>query len=128
MTHDAGEFQHMAVNSRRCLLFIDEAGEYLGQYDTELHWVATRGRHYGHAAFIICQRYMQVAKLVRDNCRSLFLFSCGLSDAKLLADEWAEPALLDAPQLSQFTCIKKTRLQPTQRLYVPPVLDRAPQF
>lgn len=126
LTSDRETFSQVVQQSRRCFVFVDEAGEYIGRYETEMHWLATRGRHFGHSTYFVCQRAMQIAKLVRDQCTSLFLFACSPSDAKLLADEFGAEALLQAPSLPQFSCVWARSFQPAKRLDIgPPVqLDR----
>lgn len=87
--------------SRSCAVFIDEAGESVGQYDREMYWLATRGRHYGHNCHFLAQRAQQIAKTVRDQCGRLYLFNCSLDDAKTLANEWNKPELKEAYTLKQ---------------------------
>lgn len=100
-TVDKDEFLATVKASQRCAVFIDESGESVGQYDTTMHWLATRGRHYGHNCHFISQRGQQIAKTVRDQCGRLFLFTCSLTDAKILADEWNKPVLREAHMLEQ---------------------------
>jgi len=100
-TTDKDEFLASVKASKRCAVFIDESGESVGQYDTAMHWLATRGRHYGHNCHFLSQRGQQIAKTVRDQCGRLYLFTCSLTDAKILADEWNKPELREAHGLEQ---------------------------
>lgn len=92
-TSDRDEFLRIVKGSRSLAIFVDEAGESVGRYDSEMHWLATRGRHYGHSCYFLTQRGMQIAKTVRDQCSYLYLFACSRTDAKTLADEYNKPML-----------------------------------
>jgi len=100
-TKDQAEFLDVVKNSRSCMVFVDEAGEAVGQYDDEMHWLATRGRHYGHSCHFISQRGNQIAKTVRDQCAIMYLFASSLSDCKIHADEWNEPQLKEGNKLDK---------------------------
>ena len=100
-TTDKDQFLASVKASQRCAVFIDESGESVGQYDTQMHWLATRGRHYGHNCHFLSQRGQQIAKTVRDQCGRLYLFCCSFTDGKILADEWNKPELRDASELPQ---------------------------
>lgn len=98
---DRHEFLELCRTSRRCMIFVDEAGESVGQYDNEMHWLATRGRHYGHCAHFCSQRGMQIAKTVRDQCSLMWLFRSSISDCKIHADEWGFEELRAGNSLAQ---------------------------
>lgn len=101
-TVDKYEFLNIVKRSRQCAIFIDESGEMIGKYNDEMHWLATRGRHFGHNCHFIVQRIVQLNKTVRDQCAHLFCFSVSITDAKLLADDWGKLELRDANTLKQF--------------------------
>ncbi|HHJ14268.1 MAG TPA: AAA family ATPase [Gammaproteobacteria bacterium] len=98
-TTDPDAFLQTAKQSWECALFLDESGETVGRYKEEMFWCATQARHRAHRSHFITQRPVQLAKTVRDQCTRLFLFAVSTSDAKVLADEWAKPALLEAATL-----------------------------
>lgn len=98
---DRAEFLDIVKASRSCMVFIDEAGEAVGQYEREMFWLATRGRHLGHSVHFVTQRAQQLSPTVRYNTSYLGLFNCAATDAKLLADEWNRPALRDANTLDR---------------------------
>jgi len=100
-TRNQHEFLETVKASRSCMVFVDEAGEAVGQYDNEMHWLGTRGRHYGHSCHFISQRAQQIAKTVRDQCATMYLFASSLTDCKIHADEWNEPEIKDANKLDQ---------------------------
>lgn len=94
-------FLKLARENKNLTLFIDESGEYCGQYAKEMWWLATQARHWGHQSVFIAQRANMVAKNIRDNCSKLFCFRISPSDAKLLSDDFCFQEILDAPALAQ---------------------------
>lgn len=115
-TSDKNVFLTTVQQNQACAVFIDEGGESVGQYDTEMHWLATRARHYGHATHFISQRGQQLAKTVRDQCSNLFLFNCSSSDAKLLANEWNKPELINANSLQRGEFYRVGRFKEVERM------------
>ena len=118
LTSSGPEFQAVVRGSRNCLVVVDEAGEYVGQYDKELSWLATRGRHWGHSCLFVAQRASQISRLVRDQCSFLMCFAVSKYDARILSDEWGRDELLDAPQLPRGTCIYVPRFGSSKRITV----------
>ena len=100
-TTDPTEFLDTFWASRSCAVFIDEAGDSVGKFDTLMQKTATRGRHWGHNVHYITQRGTQLSKTVRDQCSNLFLFTTSLSDAKVHADEWNQQEIKAANSLKQ---------------------------
>jgi len=98
---DRDEFLDVVTRSRRCMVFVDEAGEAVGQYERQMFWLATRGRHAGHSCHFITQRAQQLSPTVRLQASYLGLFNCGASDARLLSDEWNRPELREANTLAK---------------------------
>lgn len=117
-TTDPNEFLEVVKESRSCMVFIDESGESVGQYDTEMHWLATRGRHYGHSCHFVSQRGAQIAKTVRDQCSHLFLFCCSMDDAKLLANEFNKPEIREANTLGKGEYFHVSRFGEVERCRV----------
>lgn len=108
-TTDVDEFLKTFWNSRKCAVFIDEAGEAVGQYDTVMQRTATKGRHWGHACHYLSQRGAQIARTVRDQCSHLFLFTTALDDSKIHANEWNKNELRGANTLPQGHYFHATR-------------------
>jgi len=100
-TDDMDEFLHVFWNSRQCMVFIDEAGEAVGQFDKVMHPTATKGRHWGHSVHYISQRGTMIAKTVRDQCSHMMLFATSLADSKIHANEWNREELKTANALKQ---------------------------
>lgn len=114
-TDDVDVFLARFWDSRQCAWFIDEAGESVGQFDTVMTKTATRGRHWGHRCHYISQRGTQLARTVRDQCASLFLFTTSLDDSKVHANEWNKPGLKEAHALQQGHYFHATRFSPLAR-------------
>jgi len=120
ITNDEEQFLSVVKSpkTRSCQIFIDESGESIGRYNSNMFFLATRARHYGHNSHFISQRGSQLSKTVRDQCSILVLFNCSFTDAKNLSDEWNRPELKNASQLQQgeyfyvprFGALQKRRL------------------
>lgn len=108
-TADPDEFLRVYWDSRRCMVFIDESGDSVGQYDKAMIRTATRGRHWGHSNHYISQRGTLLARTVRDQCSHLFLFSTALEDCKIHAKEWNNAEILEASKFAQGEYLHTTR-------------------
>lgn len=93
----------LAKRSKRCALFIEEAGETIGhgKVAAQSQWLLTRCRHWGHRSYVIAQRANLVPPTVRSQCTIGYVFRQSPMDAKLLAQDFADDGLLDAPQLAR---------------------------
>ncbi len=100
-TADEDEFLASFWASKRCAVFIDEAGDCAGQHDKAMQKTATKGRHWGHRVHYISQRGTLINRTVRDQCSHLFLFATALQDVKTHSAEWNRPQLLDAANFQQ---------------------------
>lgn len=115
-TADQEEFLATVKQSRSLAVFVDEGGETIGRYESELKWLATRGRHFGHNCHFISQRASDISKTVRDQCSRLFCFQVSLTDAKTLSDDWAREELRQANTLAQGEFFDCPRFGPVRRL------------
>jgi hypothetical protein len=121
-TTDPDEFLRVFWASRRCAVFIDEAGDAVGRYNTVMQRTATRGRHWGHAVHFISQRGVQIAPTVRDQCGHLFLLTSSIADGKVHANEWNRPELMRCNQLKKgnyFHCTRFGELEQGSLFGVP---------
>lgn len=116
--HDKDEFLQTAWLSESCDLFIDEAGDAIGQYDKLMTKLATRGRHWGHNCYFITQRANMLALTVRTQCKILCCFAIDPDDAKVLAQNWNQKAILDAPNLAQGEFLYIRRFHPIRKMKV----------
>lgn len=101
-TADQNEFLEAVWNSQCCDVFIDEAGESIGQYNKTMMALATRGRHWGHNCYFICQRSAMVSPTVRNQCTRLFAFNQAKDDAQTLMADWGFEELLELPKMPQY--------------------------
>lgn len=126
-TRDAAYFTFRAQSSGGCLLIVDEAGEYVGLYQNEMHWIATRARHYGHSSIVVAQRPAMVAPNVRNQCARLYLFAVARKDAELCAADWNCEPLAGAPALARGQFLAAGRFGAV-RLYEAGPGGRAPRL
>ena len=92
-TANPHKFLEIVKKSSNCAIFIDESGDIVGRYDEEMHWLATKARHWGHNSHFISQRAKQISKTVRDQCSFLFAFNMSYDDSKELANEFNKEIL-----------------------------------
>lgn len=95
-TDDEREFLEVFWQSRNCDVYIDEAGDMIGQYDKTMIQTATKGRHWGHNVHFLTQRGAMISPTVREMCRTLILFVSSRAACKVLAEEYNEPRILEA--------------------------------
>lgn len=111
VTNDTEEFLEEVKACRSAEIFLDESGETVGRYQTEMFWLATRARHFGHNTHFLTQRPQQLSPTVRDQCSYLFLFCVALRDAKILSDDFNQPQLLQASTLERGRYFWTSRFQ-----------------
>lgn len=112
-TRDRTEFIEVAKKSRRCVLIMDETGQY-DKHEANAQWPFTVARHWGHKTYALCQHGPQVTPLMRGQCGTVYLFGGSASAAEMFAAEFSEPGLLTANTLPRFHFFMKTRFQPLQ--------------
>jgi hypothetical protein len=127
---DGDEFLKIFWASKRCMVFIDESGDAVGRYDLAMQQTATKGRHWGHSVHFLSQRGVQINRTVRDQCSHLFLFTTAREDAKVHANEWNQPALIEAAMLPQGSYFHVTRFGKVERgtLFEPRHAQSAPKI
>lgn len=114
-TDDPNVFLSIYWDSRRCAVFIDEAGDVAGHYDNAMIMTAKRGRHWGHINHYLTQRGAEISPTIRNNCGRLFLFTTHGEDCKIHAREWNNPTLLQGPTLPQGDYFTTSRFGDVQR-------------
>lgn len=97
-------FRRVFWARRNLSVFIDEATLTVAR-DVELIDLFTRGRHQGHQLFVLGHRAVNLLPIMRDQFGTLFLFRCSPSDAKLWAEDWGEPRILEATGLPKYEFI-----------------------
>ncbi len=109
-----------AKKSRRCALFVDEAGVTVrrGRDAPDVEWLFTTARHWGHVTHVLSQGGTQLTPTMRAQCSRVYLFGSTPAVADLWASEFNEPGLSAAPGLPRFECLFKERFQPLRRVRV----------
>lgn len=108
-TTNESDFLTNFWGSQQCVAFIDEGADTVGRYNVAMRETATKGRHWGHSVYYLVQSPALIDPTVRKQCSQLFCFAIAPGDAKALAEEYLQPALLDAPTLQQFEYIRALR-------------------
>ena len=94
-TTDAEYFLYLAKRRTRHALIVDESGVSVGLNNPHMSWLTTTSRHLGHSCYFLAQRAVQLPLTLRENCQGLFAFALGPKDARLLAETWNKPELLE---------------------------------
>ena len=113
-TDDPAVFLDTFWKSANCMVFVDEAGDNFGRFETDMAQCATKGRHSGHCLHFISQRAKMLSPTVRTQCTKLVLFNVAYEDAKMHSVEWNRPQLLtcvDFPPGIYFECGRWGALQ-----------------
>lgn len=118
VTDDIRQLLKIARMNKSCTLIVDEAATACGNHDRDTHWLATQSRHWGHQSIFIAQRPSQIAVNIRDNCAKLFCFRISADDAKIYANEWCAPELLEAPTLPAGECFYVPRFGAATRMKI----------
>lgn len=97
--HEAGEVG---------CLYIDEANTQFSLADKEKLWLMLRGRHFGFDVTLITQYPTLLSPAARGQCERLHLFQVGKQSARMLAEDYASPALIAAPSLKrgEWLCVE----------------------
>lgn len=116
ITDDQDEFLEAVWQSRNCAVFVDEAGSAIGKYNRVMEELATKGRHWGHKCYFICQRAKQISTTIRAQCSDLAIFKQSYDDTKDLANEFVEPMINQAHTLGKGEFILVRDGLPAQKL------------
>lgn len=93
---DQSEFLNYVSTHKNHICVVDEAGTAIGKYDMSALALTTTARHLGHISWLVCHSLTQLNPTLRSNCANLYLFLCGLKQAKTAAEEWAAPIAANA--------------------------------
>lgn len=105
ITDNSDEFLNVVFNHKSCLVVVEEAGEFAGQYNKAMFKLATRGRHNGHICIFIAQKMKMVAENIRVNCQNLFLFKTTRKMCRILEEDFAVEGLERATTLKKYHCL-----------------------
>ncbi|MGH8019902.1 MAG: hypothetical protein ACREIA_16810 [Opitutaceae bacterium] len=101
-------FLRVVKRSRRCALFVEEAGDF-GR-DPRFAWLFTQARHWGHITHYVSQYHAQVPPIVRTNCERLHLFRVAQRSADVWADDFAQADIADlAGRLDRYQYVSAGR-------------------
>jgi hypothetical protein len=109
ITADQDEFLDVFWRSRQCMAFLDEGGKSVGRYNYAMQETAAMGRHWGHSCHYISQDPTQLAPIVRDQSRHLFLFCASKRVGVKLSEEFNRPELMECGSLAQGEYIRAAR-------------------
>ena len=115
ITKNSGEFINRVKRERNLYLFVDESSEAIGRYNTEMQWLATQSRHWGHSCFFITQGVTQIAPIIRSNTSRVYAFACGESSTKLLAEEYRKKELAELEHIGKGEFYIVERFAPMRR-------------
>lgn len=115
VTDNESEFMDVVMSSESCAVFVDEAGEKIGQYGREFFTLATRARHLGHRSHFITQRPSQISPTVRDQCDRIYLFALNGDACKTLSKDWNKPDLMAGTELDKGEYITAPRFGPIRK-------------
>lgn len=95
------EIELMHENDEVACLYVDEANTQFSHGDKEKLWLMLRGRHFGHDVTVITQYPTLLSPAARGQCGRLHTFQIGQQSARMLAEDYACPALLGASGLKR---------------------------
>lgn len=112
-------------NGTHTVAFLELSDADAAKYDKRFRKLFTEGRHDGFRFFYLAQRGAMVHPDVRENCVSLYLFTCGGDAAKTWAEEFCDKELLKAATLpARVFMHKETRYSPAvMRTLKPPAKE-----
>lgn len=80
--------------------------------------LATRTRHFGHSAFFIVQDIKGLDRVIREQCRDLYVFKIGRKRSFELAEDYVDDTLKQAHELNTGECFVKIGDNPAYKLNV----------
>jgi Cdc6-like AAA superfamily ATPase len=89
-------------------VYIDEANIHFSLADKEKLWLMLRGRHLGLDVTLITQYPTLLSPAARGQCEKLHLFQIGAQSARMLAEDYAAPELMQASGLKrgEWLCVE----------------------
>jgi hypothetical protein len=102
-------------NGTHSVAFLELSDADAAKYDKRFRKLFTEGRHDGFRFFYLAQRGAMVHPDIRENCVSLYLFTCGGDAAKTWSEEFCDKELLKAATLpARCFMHKASRYSPAQ--------------
>lgn len=85
---DEEKFMKHMSKAEPSAVFIDESDLVFAHSQIENHWLARRGRHYGHRLYMITQRPQMIAPNCRTQVGMCYMFRLARSDADFVFREF----------------------------------------
>lgn len=100
--------------SQRIKAYLEESGESIGRGRdaTTYQWLSTGSRKWGHVVTFIAQEAQQLLPVIRKNCTRGLIFRQSETNAKLLANDFADKGLLAITNLNQYEFLYVERFKP----------------
>lgn len=109
-TRSGDHFLKVAKETQNKCLVVEDAADQIGRYSREFGWLATDARHNGHTSMFGTQTFTGLDPKIRSNCAYIYAFTCGMGNAKLMAEEYICDAFLECPNLPLGTYIYFNRM------------------
>lgn len=107
---DIIKFRNYVLTNKNLMVFVDESGDTLDPYDKTLHFLATKGRHWGHSCHFIGQRLIQIPATMRAQTGKMIVFTTTrISDCKELANEYGRKEIEYTNLLPKFHFVSCNR-------------------
>lgn len=108
-TSDGPTFLKWVRENERAFCFVDESGDAIGRYNSEMDWLATGSRHRGHSVTFCVQASHQISTAIRSCCQDVFIFATSKGVLKLLAEDFNEPLILSHEKIPQYHFLHVSR-------------------
>lgn len=86
-------------SQRGYYLFCDEASDYIG-HRPEYQNIVKRAANYRHYCYVVAQRYKMLHPSTRSQCSAAIVFRQSVMDARMIADDRAQPSFIEAAGLA----------------------------
>lgn len=107
ITADFAKFKRVFWASTNCHCIIDESASSVGR-DINQNELATRSRHQNHRVYYVVHHINQLLPVVRFQCKRLAQFRTAIQGAKIVAEQYTDPELINACYLQNFEYYWKT--------------------
>lgn len=101
VTADRAVFFKMVKAERSCAVYIEESSEMLDR-DSEMTWLFTRIRHYGHRIHVSGHSGMSLLPVMREQLQTLAIFRVNEDALKIWARLFSEKKIFQASTLKQY--------------------------
>lgn len=85
---EESEFMEHVADAPPSAVFVDESDLVFSHVQLENHWLARRGRHYGHRVYMLTQRPQMIAPNCRTQTGVAYMFRLARSDSDFVLREF----------------------------------------